>query len=126
MIRSEKQKMLAGELYRPGDAEIQADAAATKEWLERFNASLAAGARCGGRRNRRRQPGPPSPVALGRFLIASYLAASGAAPRGPRSLARAMEMTGQNSMSSARVTMEPTSGFDQKIRMLPLEMSIAC
>jgi len=40
MIRSEKQKMLAGELYRPGDAEIQADAAATKEWLARFNASL--------------------------------------------------------------------------------------
>jgi maltose O-acetyltransferase len=42
MIRSEKQKMLAGELYRPGDAEIQADAAATKEWLARFNASLTA------------------------------------------------------------------------------------
>src|SRR5215210_3400529 len=42
MIRSEKQKMLAGELYRPGDAEIQADAVATKEWLARFNASLTA------------------------------------------------------------------------------------
>src|SRR5215213_7598887 len=42
MIRSEKQKMLAGELYRPGDVEIQADAATTKEWLARFNASLTA------------------------------------------------------------------------------------
>jgi maltose O-acetyltransferase len=42
MTRSEKQKMLAGELYRAGDPEIQADAAATKAWLTRFNASLAA------------------------------------------------------------------------------------
>lgn len=33
--------MLAGELYLPGDAEIQADLAATKRWLVRFNASLA-------------------------------------------------------------------------------------
>jgi maltose O-acetyltransferase len=41
-MRSEKQKMLAGELYREGDAEIQADASATREWLARFNASLAA------------------------------------------------------------------------------------
>ena len=39
---SEKKKMLAGELYRAGDPEIQADAAATKAWLVRFNASLAA------------------------------------------------------------------------------------
>ena len=29
--------MLAGELYRPGDAEIQAELAATKAWLERVN-----------------------------------------------------------------------------------------
>ncbi len=42
MTWSEKQKMLAGELYRPDDPEIQADAAATKAWLARFNASLAA------------------------------------------------------------------------------------
>ena len=42
MPRSEKEKMLAGELYRPDDPEIQADSAATKAWLERFNASLAA------------------------------------------------------------------------------------
>src|SRR5579884_3936441 len=40
MNRSEKEKMLAGELYRPGDAEIQADQAATKKWLVRYNASL--------------------------------------------------------------------------------------
>jgi maltose O-acetyltransferase len=38
---TEKEKMLAGELYLPGDAEIQADLAATKRWLVRFNASLA-------------------------------------------------------------------------------------
>jgi maltose O-acetyltransferase len=40
MSRSEKDKMLAGELYRPGDAEIQADQAATKKWLVRYNAAL--------------------------------------------------------------------------------------
>ncbi|MFL9827756.1 sugar O-acetyltransferase [Rhodoplanes sp. SY1] len=39
-MRSEKQKMLAGDLYRPGDAEIQADQAATKTWLARYNAML--------------------------------------------------------------------------------------
>jgi acetyltransferase-like isoleucine patch superfamily enzyme len=33
--------MLAGELRLPGDAEIQADLGATKQWLVRFNASLA-------------------------------------------------------------------------------------
>jgi maltose O-acetyltransferase len=42
LARSEKEKMLAGELYRPGDPEIQADAAATKEWLARFNGAFAA------------------------------------------------------------------------------------
>ena len=41
MTRTEKQKMLAGELYRPGDAEIQADAAANKAWLARYNAAMA-------------------------------------------------------------------------------------
>ncbi|HCC60800.1 MAG TPA: maltose acetyltransferase, partial [Pseudomonas sp.] len=30
MPMTEKQKMLAGELYRPGDAELQADQAAAK------------------------------------------------------------------------------------------------
>jgi maltose O-acetyltransferase len=39
--RTQKQKMLAGELYRPGDPEIQADAAAAKAWMVRYNASLA-------------------------------------------------------------------------------------
>ncbi len=32
--------MLAGELYRPADPEIQADLAATAAWLARYNASL--------------------------------------------------------------------------------------
>lgn len=41
MSKTEKQKMLAGELYDAGDAEIQADLAATREWLVRYNASLA-------------------------------------------------------------------------------------
>jgi maltose O-acetyltransferase len=40
-MRTEKEKMLAGELYRPGDAEIQADLAATRAWLARYNVSLA-------------------------------------------------------------------------------------
>jgi maltose O-acetyltransferase len=33
--------MLAGELYRPADPEIEADQAATRRWLARYNASLA-------------------------------------------------------------------------------------
>ena len=40
MSKTEKQKMLAGELYRP-DAELGADQAATKAWLVRYNAALA-------------------------------------------------------------------------------------
>lgn len=40
MTRSEKEKMLAGELYRPSSPEIQADQAVTKAWLARYNASL--------------------------------------------------------------------------------------
>jgi len=39
--RSEKDKMLAGELYDASDPEIQADLAATKVWLTRYNAALA-------------------------------------------------------------------------------------
>nr|WP_147079148.1 sugar O-acetyltransferase [Methylobacterium haplocladii] len=42
MSVTEKQKMLAGELYRPGDPEIQADIAATKAWMARYNAASAA------------------------------------------------------------------------------------
>lgn len=37
---TEKQKMLAGELYRPGDLELQADHAAAKSWMVRYNATL--------------------------------------------------------------------------------------
>ena len=37
MMRSEKQKMLAGELYCASDAELQADQAATRAWLARYN-----------------------------------------------------------------------------------------
>jgi maltose O-acetyltransferase len=37
---SEKQKMLAGELYDASDPELQADQRAAQEWLVRYNASL--------------------------------------------------------------------------------------
>lgn len=40
MSMSEKQKMLAGELYRPGDPELQADHAAAKAWMVRYNAAF--------------------------------------------------------------------------------------
>lgn len=40
MSMSEKQKMLAGEAYRPGDGEIQADQSAAKAWMVRYNAAL--------------------------------------------------------------------------------------
>jgi len=39
-MRSEKEKMLAGELYDAGDAEIQADLRAAQLWMKRYNASL--------------------------------------------------------------------------------------
>jgi maltose O-acetyltransferase len=38
--RSEKQKMLAGELYRAGGPELEADARRAQAWLVRYNASL--------------------------------------------------------------------------------------
>ncbi len=60
MFKTEKQKMLAGELYNAGDAELQADLAATREWLVRYNASLA------------------MPTAERRGLLAERLAAVGA------------------------------------------------
>ena len=41
-MRTEKEKMLAGELYRPGDAVLQADQAAAKAWMARYNSSAAA------------------------------------------------------------------------------------
>ena len=42
---TEKEKMLAGALYRPGDPEIQRDQAATHAWLSRYNTMLADGAK---------------------------------------------------------------------------------
>jgi maltose O-acetyltransferase len=60
MTKTEKQKMLAGELYDAGDPELQADLAATREWLVRYNASLA------------------MPTAERRNLLAERLAAVGA------------------------------------------------
>lgn len=40
MSMSEKQKMLAGELYQPGDAELQADQRKSSAWMVRYNAAL--------------------------------------------------------------------------------------
>src|SRR5262249_41624364 len=39
-MRTEKDKMLAGELYDPSAPEIQPDLAATHRWLTRYNAAL--------------------------------------------------------------------------------------
>lgn len=39
-MRSEKHKMLAGELYRASDPELAAELAATQAWLARYNATL--------------------------------------------------------------------------------------
>jgi maltose O-acetyltransferase len=36
--------MLAGDLYRPGDAELQAEMAATKIWMSEYNSATAASA----------------------------------------------------------------------------------
>jgi maltose O-acetyltransferase len=41
---TEKEKMLAGELYHAGAPEIQADQIAAKMWMVRYNGSLAASA----------------------------------------------------------------------------------
>jgi maltose O-acetyltransferase len=41
MARTEKDKMLAGEMYDPAAAELQAELRATQRWLARYNASLA-------------------------------------------------------------------------------------
>ena len=41
MALTEKQKMLSGALYHAGDAEIQADAAAARDWMARYNAAFA-------------------------------------------------------------------------------------
>ena len=41
MAMTEKQKMLAGELYQPGGTELQAEQATAKAWMVRYNAALA-------------------------------------------------------------------------------------
>jgi maltose O-acetyltransferase len=41
MTRTEKEKMLAGELYRPGDPELQAEIAANKIWMAKYNSAMA-------------------------------------------------------------------------------------
>ncbi|TIP38563.1 MAG: sugar O-acetyltransferase, partial [Mesorhizobium sp.] len=40
MMRSQKEKMLAGEFYNAADPEIQADLLATGAWLKRYNDTL--------------------------------------------------------------------------------------
>jgi maltose O-acetyltransferase len=40
MTKTEKQKMLAGELYRPGGPELGADEKANKTWIATYNAVL--------------------------------------------------------------------------------------
>jgi maltose O-acetyltransferase len=40
-MRSEKQKMLAGEHYRAGDPELARDRNTSRAWIGRYNASLA-------------------------------------------------------------------------------------
>ena len=44
MEKTQKQKMLAGELYDAGDAEIQADLVSACAWMVKYNASLGAAA----------------------------------------------------------------------------------
>lgn len=41
MFISERQKMIAGQPYNPGDPELQADQTAAKKWMARYNDSLA-------------------------------------------------------------------------------------
>src|ERR1700745_1730605 len=42
MTRTEKEKMLAGELYNADAPELQAEMAVTHKWLARYNAALGA------------------------------------------------------------------------------------
>jgi maltose O-acetyltransferase len=39
-LRTEKEKMLAGDLYDPADADLQADIEDNRRWLVRYNAAL--------------------------------------------------------------------------------------
>jgi maltose O-acetyltransferase len=38
-MRSEKEKMLAGDLYDAGDSKLEAERTATHRWLLRYNAA---------------------------------------------------------------------------------------
>jgi maltose O-acetyltransferase len=40
--KTEREKMVAGELYRPGDPELEAQRAAARRWMLEFNAAFAA------------------------------------------------------------------------------------
>ena len=42
MFMSERQKMISGLPYNPGDPELQADQTAARHWMARYNAALAA------------------------------------------------------------------------------------
>ncbi len=42
MFMSERQKMISGLPYDPGDLELQADQTAAKQWMARYNAAMAA------------------------------------------------------------------------------------
>ena len=42
MSMTEREKMIAGRPYDPGDPELQAEQAAAKAWMARYNAALAA------------------------------------------------------------------------------------
>ena len=42
LSRTEKQKMLAGELYRANDVELEAERSAAAAWMVRYNAALSA------------------------------------------------------------------------------------
>lgn len=41
MTRTQKEKMLAGEMYNAADPEIQADLLAAGAWLKRYNSTWA-------------------------------------------------------------------------------------
>lgn len=41
MFMSERQKMISGQPYNPGDPELQADQSSAKQWMARYNASMA-------------------------------------------------------------------------------------
>jgi maltose O-acetyltransferase len=44
MTRTEKEKMLAGELYNADAPDLQAEMAVTRKWLARYNAALGVSA----------------------------------------------------------------------------------